>query len=78
MGYVTNSAGMERVKQHFRFSVGATVVGKVLEGCSPSAFEVRLQPTMRSIDSSEHFYTGTPVQWADLVKYVSVLTAHSP
>lgn len=68
---------MERLKQHSRLSVGATVVGKALEGCSPSAFEVCLWPTMRSIDSSKHFYTGTPVQWADLVKYVSILTAHS-
>lgn len=45
---------------------------------SPGSFEKHLQPTMRSIDSNYHFYSTTPARWADLVKYISVLTNNSP
>lgn len=58
--------------------MGAAAVGKAPQDCRPSAFEIRRQPTMRSIDSNYHFYSTAPAQWADLVKYVSVLTARSP
>lgn len=69
MGSITNDAGMKRV-----FQSGSRSGGK-----GPLVFfEIRLQPTMKSIDSNGHFFSGTPAQWADLVKYISVLTAHSP
>lgn len=70
-----NSAGMERVKQHL-FPLGAAVVGKPLESVvllksvSSQQWAVLIQTSI--------FSTAAATQWTDLVKYVSVLTAHSP